>query len=165
MFKNIKKILKFLNSQADPVEIAIGVVLGLFAAFLSPSFFNLILLFVVALILNCNFGIFFLCTGLFKILTPAIDPIGNVIGKFVLTMDFLLPLWKAMANVPVLTFTSFNNTVIMGDFIIGIILTPIVWMITLKSVEYYRKNLMNKVKKFKIMQILTGLDFVDEGGR
>jgi uncharacterized protein (TIGR03546 family) len=165
MFKNIKKILKFLNSQSDPTEIAIGVILGLFAAFLSPSFFNLILLFIIALILNCNFGVFFLCTGLFKVLTLAIDPIGNVIGKFVLTADFLLPLWKAMAGVPVLTFTSFNNTVIMGDFIIGIILTPIVWMITFRIVEYYRKNLKDKVNKFKIMQILTGVDFISGGGK
>ncbi len=165
MFKIIKKILKFLNSQADPVEIAIGVILGLFAAFLSPAFFNVILLFLLALLLNCNFGIFFLSTGLFKMLTILIDPIGDVAGKFILTRDFLVPLWKIIAEIPVLSLTSFNNSVIMGNFIIGIILSPVIWLITVKTVEFYRENLKNKVMKFKIMQILTGMDIMEGRGK
>jgi len=165
MFKIIKKFFKFLNSQADPVEIAIGVILGMFVAFLSPAMFNVIVLFLVALLLNCNFGIFFLCAGLFKILTILTDPAGDIIGKFVLTRDFLVPLWKTIAEIPVLSLTSFNNSVIMGNFIIGLILTPVLWIITIKIVEYYRKNLKSKVMKFKVMQILTGMDIMEGRGK
>ncbi|MCX8093598.1 MAG: TIGR03546 family protein [Candidatus Goldbacteria bacterium] len=163
MIKTVKKILNFLNSQADPSQIAIGAILGLFAAFLSPAFFNVIFIFLIALLLNCNFGVFFVCTGLFKILTMGVDPIGDIIGKWILTQDFLLPLWKTLSQIPILTLTNFNNTVIMGNFIIGVIFIPLIWIITIKSVEYYRKNLRDKVKKFKIMQILTGVDLIERG--
>lgn len=165
MFKVLKKILKFLNSQADPVEIAIGAILGMFAAFLSPALFNVMVIFLVALLLNCNFGIFFLCTGLFKIFTIIVDPAGDVIGKFVLARDFLIPLWKIIAGIPILSLTNFNNSIIMGNFIVGLILTPIIWITTIKTVEYYRINLKDKVMKFKIMQILTGLDIMEGRGK
>lgn len=161
MFKIFKKIFKFLNSQADPVEIAMSAILGMFAAFLSPSLFNVTVIFLVALLLNCNFGIFVLCAGLFKIFTIIIDLVGDVIGKFVLTRAFLMPLWKTIAGIPILSLTDFNNSIIMGNFIVGIILTPIIWIITIKIVEYYRINLKNKVMKFKVMQILTGLDIME----
>ncbi len=161
MLGHLKKILKFLNSQADPAQIATGVILGLFVAFLSPAFFNVVLLFLIALLLNCNFGIFIFCAGIFKIFTIIIDPLGDSVGKVVLTANFLLPLWRYISQIPVLALTDFNNTVIMGNFIIGLILTPIIWIITVKSVEYYRKNLRDKVQKFKIMQILTGADFME----
>lgn len=161
MLKIIKKILRVLNSQADPTEIAIGVILGMFAAFLSPSLFNFIFIFLIAFLLNCNFVVFFVCVCLFKVITIFIDPLGDIIGKIVLTNEFLIPLWKLISNISILSLTSFNNTVIMGNFIIGIILTPLIWFITIKAVEYYRKNLKEKINKFKIMQFLTGADIID----
>jgi|GEM_PF-3381812 len=161
MLKIVKKILKFLNSQSDPVEIAIGVILGLFVALLSPSLFNVIIIFLLALLLNCNFGVFFICAGLFKLITLITDPVGDIIGRFILTRNFLLPLWKAISEIPILTLTSFNNSVIMGNFLIGIFLIPLIWIVTIKSIEFYRKKLMDKVKKFKIVQFLTGADILE----
>jgi uncharacterized protein (TIGR03546 family) len=161
MLKIIKKIFNLLNSQADPTQIVIGVILAMFIALLSPSFFNVLIIFLLALLLNCNFGIFFICAGIFKILTIVIDPVGDILGRWILTLDFLLPLWKTVSEIPVLTLTDFNNTIIMGDFIIGIILTPVIWILTMKIIEYYRKNIRDKIIKFKIIQILTGVDILE----
>ncbi|PKL90679.1 MAG: hypothetical protein CVV21_11630 [Candidatus Goldiibacteriota bacterium HGW-Goldbacteria-1] len=163
MISEFTKLLSIINSNKAPEEIAMGVVFGMFAGFLLLAPFNAVIIFFLILILNVNTAAFFLFTGIFKLITFLIDPLGDMLGRAVLTVPFLEPVFSKMAEMPLVPFTKFNNTVIMGDFIIGILLIVPVWMGTMKIIEYYRKNLQKNIKKFGIVKALKAGNFFEGG--
>lgn len=165
MLKPLKKIIKFLNSETDPSEIALGSILGLFGAYLSPAPLNLIIIIIAALVIKCNLGVFFLCLGLFKALTFATDPLADAIGLKILTLPALEAPFTAVSSVPIAAFTGFNNSVIMGSFILALLLSPLAWFGTVKFTDFYRKKLRDKVKKYKIIQFLSAGSILDKGGK
>ena len=165
MLKFLKKIIVFLNSNADPSEIALGAILGLFGAYLSPAPLNLVIIILAAFIIRCNLGVFFLCLGLFKALTFATDPVADIIGLKILTLPALEAPFTALSAVPVAAFTGFNNSVIMGSFILALALSPLAWIGVIKFTDFYRKKLRDKVMKYKIMQVLSAGSLLDRGDK
>ncbi|MBN2754783.1 MAG: TIGR03546 family protein [Candidatus Goldbacteria bacterium] len=165
MIRQITKLLSIVNSNKEPGEIALGVVFGMFAGFLLLAPFNAVIIFLLVLVLNVNTAAFFLFTGIFKLITFLIDPLGDIIGRAVLTVPFLEPVFSKMAEMPLVPFTKFNNTVIMGDFIIGLLLIVPVWMGTLKVIDFYRKHMQDKVKKFGIVKALKAGNFFEGGDK
>jgi uncharacterized protein (TIGR03546 family) len=63
-----------------------------------------------------------------------------------------------MSKAPLLPYTGFNNTVIMGDFIIGLVLSPIIWFGTKALLKIYKEKLQEKVQKLKIVQLMNATD-------
>ncbi len=154
----IFKILKALNSDQEPWQISLAVILGMFVGLL--PFFNLTTLFFIFLvfIINVNVGIFILSASAFAILGFILDPILSKIGYFVLTIDPLIPLWTALYNIPYMKWTAFNNTVTMGALVISIILSFPMFVILNKLIEKYREKIawfFNKYPILKSLKIFT----------
>jgi len=166
MIKQITNFIKILNSDVKEEEIALGIVLGLFAGFLSIIPFNFILVFILLLILKANFSMFFVSFAIFKLISFAIDPLGDVIGYFVLKLKFLHSFFSFLSSIPLMNFTQFNYSVVMGDFILAIVLTPFIYILSIKLVKNYREKLKEKVQKFKIVQALNLTNFfkIDKEG-
>jgi uncharacterized protein (TIGR03546 family) len=163
MIRQITKLLSIVNSNKQPGEIALGVVFGMFAGFLLAAPFNAVIIFLLVLVLNVNTAAFFLFAGIFKLITFLIDPLGDMLGRAVLTIPFFEPVFSKMAQMPLVPFTKFNNTVIMGDFIIGLLLMVPVWFGTMKMIDYYRKHMQDKVKKFGIVKALKAGNLFEGG--
>jgi len=166
MIKQITNFIKILNSDVKEEEIALGIVLGLFAGFLSIVPFNFILVFILLLILKANFSMFFVSFAIFKLISLVIDPLGDVIGYFVLKLKFLHSFFSFLSSIPLMNFTQFNYSVVMGDFILAIVLTPFIYILSIKLVKNYREKLKEKVQKFKIVQALNLTNFfkIDKEG-
>ncbi len=155
MIKQITGFIKVLNSEIKEEEIALGVVLGMYAGFLSIASFNFFLVFILLLLFKANFYMFFLSFAVFKLISFGIDPIGDIIGLSILKYKFLFSFFAFLSSVPLLGFTQFNYSIVMGDFIIALILTPFVWILTVKFIQIYRTKLKDKVQKLKIVQALN----------
>lgn len=159
MIKQITNFIKILNSDVRGEEIALGIVLGLFAGFLSIVPFNFILIFILLLILKANFSMFFISFAIFKLISFGIDPLGDIIGYSVLKLKFLHPFFTFLSSIPLMNFTQFNYSVVMGDFILAIVLTPFIYILSIKFVKIYRDKLKEKIQKFKIVQALKMTNF------
>jgi uncharacterized protein (TIGR03546 family) len=57
---------------------------------------------------------------------------------------------------PIGPLTRFNNTVVMGSFVSGLILFTPVYFGMKKLVVAYREGLEAKIKKWKVVQMITG---------
>ena len=158
MIASLLSIFNILNSNQKPQEVSLGVVLGMFAGLTMIAPVNLLIILLVLLLFKANGAIFWLSLALFKLLGLTLDAAGDPIGYAVLTAGFMKPLFTFLSNVPLLLYTGFNNTVIMGDFIIGLILIVPVWRGTNSLIEYYRKNLQPKVEKWKLVKALKALN-------
>jgi uncharacterized protein (TIGR03546 family) len=158
MIKQIAQFIAVLNSRTSPGELALGAVLGMFGAFLMPSPLDFGVVFFLVLILNCNMSFFFFSLVIFKALAFGIDILGDKVGFAVLNAQFFGKTGAFLMNMPVVPFTKFNYTVIMGDFIIAAVLTPAVWFAMVKFIPFYRDKLQARVDKSGIMKLVKVTD-------
>lgn len=153
-FKVAKKIITLLHSKISPSQIAGGIALGIFLG-LSVNIWLKLLFFFLILSLKVNISAALLSAGVFALIGYLVDPLADLLGYLVLVqLKFLTPLWTYLYNLPLVPFTKFNNTVVMGSIIISMILFLPVFLSSKKFIIYYRNNQMPKVEKLKVVKLL-----------
>jgi uncharacterized protein (TIGR03546 family) len=151
--KFLKKIITILNSDVSPRQIAAGFALGAFLGLPPSNIVNNLAVFFVIMILNVNVAAAMLGAAVFALVSFAADPLADGIGYLLLArMEFLSPLWVKLYNVPIVPFTRFYNTIMLGSFVVAAVLLAPVTLAVEKFVVYYRANLKEKVANLKIMK-------------
>lgn len=159
MIAMLAKLLKALNSDSAPGQIALAFALAVITG-LSPLFslHNVLIIF-IACILRINFGAFLLGTLFFSGLAYLVDPAAIALGESVLTnpayQGFLTDLyqsdfWRA---------TKFNNTLVLGSLMMALIAFIPVLLISRWLISAYRNKLMVWVDKLKITKLLKASKF------
>ena len=151
----IIKFLKELNSADSSKTIVLAVVLGLIAGFLPTVNFFTILVFFIVLILRIPIGLFIASFSAFKIIGFFLDPIFNKVGFSLLTTDILKSIWTFLYNIPFFRWSGFNNTVVMGSLVLGIVFGIILYFVLIKLIYIYRKVVFERLKKIKIFAWLV----------
>lgn len=156
MLTVLARILKALNSETAPSQIAAAVALACVFG-LTPlwTLHNAIVLLLV-LWLRVNLSIFIVAWGLFTVLAFALDPVFDALGHAVLTADVLRPLWAALYGTDFGRLSDFNNTVVMGSLVVGLLLVPVVWYATVVLVRQYRGHIRSWVQRTHLYQVLRG---------
>ncbi len=153
--KLIKSIFNLLHSNISPLEIALGFALGSIIG-LTP-FFTLhnLFIFLLLIILNVNFSAGMLGIMVFGLIGYLTDPLAHKIGYLLLVeIKSLEPFWTNLYNMPIVPFTRFYNTVVLGSLVISLVLFVPVVIFTKNFVVFYRNNLSSKVQKWKIVKII-----------
>ncbi|GAB4339137.1 MAG: hypothetical protein Kow0037_23810 [Calditrichia bacterium] len=126
---------------------------------LSPSIFAPLTwpLWLALILLNVNLTAAFLAMAVFSALAWLMDPVIHSLGYFILTgIPFLQPLWTALYNIPFVPLSGFNNTVVMGSFVLGWLLFLPMFFLMRALVIYYRENYDSKIEKWKIVKLIKG---------
>ncbi len=153
LIKFIGKIIAILNSEESPKQLGAGFALGAWIglmpiAGLMPTLFTL-----GSFLINVNLGILAFAVIIFKALAYLVDPVANQLGFALLTKTpSLVPLWTKLYNLPVVPYTRFNNTIVLGSFVIGFILLVPNYFLGKWLVHTYRTRFRDKVQQFKIMK-------------
>ena len=153
-FTLIRDILKVLQSDVSPRQIAFGAVLGVLFG-LVPGILMKCLIFILIMFLRVNIGAAFASAAVFALIGLFTDPVSDKIGYFILNADFLLPLWTALFNFPIVPFTKFNNTIVMGNIALSILCFIPVYIFSNKFIAYYRTHWRDRVAKWRIVKLLT----------
>jgi uncharacterized protein (TIGR03546 family) len=154
-FNFIRKLVLILHSQVSPAQIAFGAALGAVMG-LNPAFSlqNIIILFFI-IFLNVNFAAAFLSAALFGLIGFFTDPLAHQLGYLLLVrVDALAPLWTSLYNTPIVPFTRFYNTVVLGSFVLGLALFIPVVLVTMRLIVLYRTRLQARVESLKIVKML-----------
>ncbi|MDR3048550.1 MAG: TIGR03546 family protein [Elusimicrobiota bacterium] len=154
VIKILRKIVQILQTDISPDQLAYGFAMGLFLG-LVPGILFKSFFFVLVMILRVNVGTAFMGSALFAILGFAIAPLSDSLGYFVLNLDFLASFWTSLYNTPIVPFSKFNNTIVMGNIVLSIILFIPVSIGVKKFIPYYRRRWRDKVAQLKIVKILT----------
>jgi hypothetical protein len=89
-----------------------------------------------------------------------VDPIANQIGFHLLTkVDGLHGLWTQLYNMPLVPYTKFDNTIVLGSFVIGLILLLPMYVAAHWGIVAYRKTLREKVQNWKITKVIQASTF------
>lgn len=143
--KWIAALIIAINANTRAGEIAAGAACGFLLALLPAGNLLWIALFLIFFFTKINLGAEFLFLALFKLPVSLLAGLLHGIGYFVLTQPVLQGIFTALYNIPLIPYTRFNNTVVMGGFITGIVLwLPFFFLLRL-LVLLYRKNLRDKI--------------------
>ncbi|MCL1972474.1 MAG: TIGR03546 family protein [Endomicrobia bacterium] len=153
-FTFFRDILKVSRRDVSHNQIAFGAVLGVFFG-LVPGILLKIFIFALIMIMQVNIAAAFASAAVFWLIGLFTDPVSDRIGFFILNADSLVPFWSSLYNIPVVPFTKFNNTVVMGNIALSFILSVPVYLLSIGFVAYYRKYWRDRIAKWRIVKLLT----------
>ena len=162
MLKLLIKILKSLNGNSHPGEIAHAVSLALLMGLMPKTNALFYLVTVFCLFIRINKAAFILLTLLFSMLTSVTDPILDSVGWWVLNLECLKPVFAALLEIPFVGFTMFNYTIVMGALVCGILLYIPAYGLGRLFVWLFRAKIIPVVRKAKIIMILSKIPLVQK---
>ena len=152
--KIIKKVIKALNANVSPSELAGGILLGAGLGLIPGFKLHELLIIALLIVLRVNVGAAIIFAPLFAIAGYFLDPVSGALGYSLLTMDALQGLWTTLYNIPLVPFTGFNNTVTLGSTLIYTVMAAPLYLFLKKAVILYRKKILPLLEKLKIFKIL-----------
>jgi len=159
MIRQIAKLLRILNSETAPINISIGICLGMVVGFTQMwSVHNLIILFIV-LFFRVNLSAFIIGTLAFKSLSFLFNGTFHQIGLSLLTADFYKDIGTYLYNVTFWKFDRINNTIVIGGIVVSIIgFIPMLLLLNV-LIKKYRKHILSYVRKTKIAKAMMSSNF------
>ncbi len=155
--KIASKIIKALRSNQAPHEIAWGFVLGMIIGITPLWNLHNLLLIVLIIILRVNGAMAAAGFLLFSVFAFLLDPLFHSLGYWLLTgIAGLHSLWLFFADMPILAWSNYNNTLVLGSLVVALLLTAPMFFLVRRGVVQYRSGLASHVQKFRIVQIITG---------
>ena len=155
LLKLIQSIIKTLHSEGTPGQVALGIALGSVLG-LSPlmNVHNLIV-FSAIVLLNVSFGGGMLGWALFVPVGFVLDPVFDRIGASLLGAPSLRPLWTSWYNTPLVPYTNFNNTVVLGSVVAWLVLLVPIFFAARWAVARYRATIGERVRQSKLYKAIT----------
>ena len=160
MISYIVKLLKALNTNSHPGEIAHAVAIGMLLGFMPKNNALWYLLFVFFLFVRVHKGALLLTTLAASLLAGLFDPLFDAIGYAVLTFSPLEPVYVALLDIPFVAFTKFNNTIVAGSLVFSLILYIPVYIVVRIFIKSWRTHLAPALARSKFMQAFYHVPFV-----
>lgn len=159
ILKQIFAFLKVLNSDTGENQIAAGIACGLILGFAPALSLQTLLVFIIIFLFRIQAGAAFSSAFFFAIIAWAFDPVFDSIGGAVLEMNALKGLFTTLYNMPIIPFTKFYNSIVMGAGVVSIALFPVVFFISKILVVKYRKSVVERFKETKFFKALKATSF------
>ncbi len=160
LFKFFGGIISTLNSDDSPKQLGCGFAYGALIGLIPLKGLLPPVLGFLSFLININLGFVALAGMIFKLLGFLVDPIANQIGFVLLTkVPALHPFWTKLYNMPIVPYTRFNNTIVLGSVVLGLVLLVPNYFLGKRLVGLYRAHFRDKVEQFRIMKLIKASKF------
>ncbi|MGE3974224.1 MAG: TIGR03546 family protein [Bdellovibrionales bacterium] len=159
LLKQIFAFFKLLNSDTGTNQLAAGITCGVILGFTPAFSLQTILVFFCLFFFRIQIGAAFVTAFFFKFLAFLFDPAFHAIGVQVLAIDSLKPMFTTLYNMPIIPYTRFNNTIVMGSAVVTIILSPIVFIASKILIRQYRAQVVARLQETKIWKFVKATYF------
>lgn len=136
------RFLQILGKDRTDFQIALGITLGMMLGLIPFATLHWLLLFSALLILRNNLLAAFLSFCVFTALSFSLAGPLESLGFWALSSHkALLPLWTRAYHAPLIPFTSFNHSSVMGSSLLAFVLFGPMLLISEKLVHRWREPL------------------------
>lgn len=149
LLKQIFGFLKLLNSDTGTNQIASGIAAGFILGMTPFISLQSLLIFFLMFIFRIQIGAAFLSAFFFAFAAYLLDPVFHSVGLQILSLESLQPIFIQLFNMPIIPFTRFNNTIVMGSGVVSIILAPFIYILARILVQKYRVTVVERLKQTK----------------
>ena len=146
MITQIIKFLRVLASEAEPVQISMGIALAMVAGFTPLFSLHNVLVIFVLLAFRINLAAFLLALAFFTGLAYLLDPVFHNVGLSILNHAAMQDTWTTMYNSTFWRVAHFNNTIVMGSLAITLLaFIPVVLIMNI-LIKRYRSHVLVYLK-------------------
>ncbi len=160
MLGYIVKFFKALNANSNPSEIANAASIGVMLGLMPKDNALWYILFVFFLFVRINKGFYFIVMILVSQIAWALDPFFDSIGYSVLTLSPFEGLFSTLIEIPFVGFTRFNNTIVTGSFLTGLVLYVPVFILSIFLVKLWRVHIAPTVIRSPILKTVSNLPII-----
>ncbi len=157
----LRQFFQGLTSDTDPGQIGWGIALGFVLGLIPKANLTAQLLLVLLMALRVNIPFGLLTMLLVSFANPLFDRLTDPLGYALLTADGLAPLWTRLYNTPVVPWTAFNNTVLLGGLVAGLVLLFPVYLLGRRFGVYYNEKFRERVMNSKFVKSLKASFLLD----
>ncbi len=162
MISAIAKLLKGLNDNSHPGEIAHAASCGFLLGLLPKDNLLWYLVFILFLFLRINKGALLLVILLGSVVALFLDPLFDTIGYAVLTIEAIAPFMALFLNIPLMAYTKINNSVVLGSLVFSIVAYVPMYLGAKAFVAVWRKTIAPKLANNKIVKGFMKLPIVSK---
>lgn len=159
LLKQLFDLIKLLHSENETNPVAWGISLG-FVLGMTPAFsLQSVLVFFLLFIFRIQIGAAFIAAFFFKFIAFFLDPVFHAVGSAVLSLDSLEPTFTQLYNMPIVPWTRFYNSIVMGSGVVSIALIPFVFIGSKIAVSKYRLTVVARAKETKVWKYFQATTF------
>lgn len=155
--KLLRTLVQVLQGGVDPAHAAAGFALGAAWGLLPKGNLLSVLFWLVFFAFRVDKGMALVAAALFTPVGLLLDAPAHALGWSLLNLGALKPLWTWCYGAPVLPWTRFNNTVVLGQLVIGAFLLTPLYLGSRRGVLFYRERWRDRVAAWPLMRALNGL--------
>lgn len=138
LLRYIFKFFDLLRRENAPWQIACAIVLGMFIGFTPYFTLQTVTYIVILLIFRIHIGFTLISFLFFHALSVLTDPLFHQLGLSLLTeTPGMQKLWAGLYHSPIVPFTGFNNSLVLGGGVVSSVLAlPLFFISRLCVIQY-----------------------------
>lgn len=160
----LRLVARAFTADGSPRQLALGLALGMLIGLVPKGNLTAGVLLVVLLGTQVNLGVGTLSALLFTWVGGLVDPLTHRVGEALLTHPSLQSAWACLHDLPLVPWMGLNNTVVLGNLLLGLWLFYPVYRLGEFAFDHYQPWAVEKLGKYRIAQLLWGAEMV-AGGR
>ena len=154
----LRYVVRTLTEETSPRQMSLGIALGMIVGLVPKDNLTAILCLFILCASRVNLGLGFLSAFIFSWIGYLLDPVSHFVGFKILTATSLNEWFTWFFDHPVVPWTNLNNTVVLGSLVVGILLFLPVYRTCLPITAKYSPSVEKRLKKFRLVQILWGIE-------
>lgn len=159
ILKQIFAFIKLLNSDTGTISLATGMTCGFILGMTPVLSLHSMLIFIFLFFFRIQIGAALLMAFFFKFVAFLLDPVFHSAGSVVLEMKSLEPIFTTLYNMPIIPYTRFNNSIVMGSAVITFALSPFVFILSRMLILKYRETVVARFKETKLWKAVKATGF------
>lgn len=159
ILKQLFAFIKLLNSDTGNISLAMGMTCGFILGMTPALSLHSLLIFLILFFFRIQIGAALITAFFFKFVAFLLDPAFHAVGSKVLEIESLEAIYTTLYNLPIIPFTRFNNSIVMGSAVITIALSPLVFLISQFLIVKYRVTVLARFKQTKIWKAIEATKF------
>ena len=159
ILKQLFSFIKLLNSDTGTISLAAGMTCGFILGMTPVLSLHSLLIFLVLFFFRIQIGAALVMAFFFKFIAFILDPLFHWAGSKVLEIDSLAGVFTTLYNMPIIPYTRFNNSIVMGSFVITFALAPFVFILSQILILKYRETVVARFKETKAWKVIESTKF------
>lgn len=159
ILKQLFAFIKLLNSDTGNISLAAGMTCGFILGMTPVLSLHSLIIFLVLFFFRIQIGAALTTAFFFKFVAFLLDPAFDFIGSKVLEIESLQSLFTNLYNMPLIPYTRFNNSIVMGSAVVTFTLSPLVFIASQYLIVKYREIVVARFKTTKFWKAIEATKF------
>ncbi len=159
ILKQLFAFIKLLNSDTGNISLAAGMTCGFILGMTPVLSLHSLIVFLILFFFRIQIGAALVTAFFFKFIAFLLDPVFDAVGSRFLEIASLQSAFTTLYNMPIIPFTRFNNSIVMGSAVVTFTLSPLVFIASQFFIVKYREIVVTRFRSTRFWKAIEATKF------